>query len=135
MLQVPIFTFSVYFPNICIGNLQLIWCWYLWNFQHNVYVLSIELCNLQDIFVDSLCMYQILRIYHRGHCVSKITLSHQTEYLLYSKQTVLFMDNISSTTTRDNQELFTLKITKVLFGVTSVRWRCMVSIFYKYTNH
>lgn len=86
------------------------------------------LMTLQGVFWDSLYMYPTQQINYMEHCVSRTPTLHQTPYLLYSPPSVLFMDNMSFTTTRDLHLLPTLNITHFLLEIIYVRLKYMVGV-------
>lgn len=77
--------------------------------------------SMQTCILDFLCMSPIQRIYYRERCVSRIIFTQKAHYLLPSQQTVLFMADMSSTTTREYQELSTLTIILGLLKLHCVR--------------
>ena len=64
-----------------------------------------------------------------GHSVTKTPTLPTAQYLPSLTELVLYMDNISSTTTRDRQTLPTLLDTLDTPLMNSVKWKYLVRIF------
>ena len=77
-------------------------------------------------FLDSPCIYQTQQANHTEYYASRILLLPEALYQQCLVQTVLYTDNTSSTTTREQKTLLTQMGTLHMRTMNCVKWKFLV---------
>ena len=77
-------------------------------------------------FLDSPCIYQTQQTNQTEYYASRILLLPEAPYQQCLVQTVLYTDNTSSTTTREQKTLLTLMGTLHMHTMNCVKWKFLV---------